>query len=327
MLVTKYYHPIQTTDGLTLSIDNIVADFYISSPKARDSLMALLDKLPIQYAVEVTHWSSFRPGTFREQFSIRHQDGTSFWLGVALNGRKPVWGKARLDFNPNKVATHVVFQNLLSFLRENTRPMHRAIKRFDLAIDIPTDRFNVFLVKDSRAYLERRHGKEWTQYLGAHSSHPGRVKLYNKTVEASLSYPLTRLEITLAPEVSYDKIPWPTVYYLRTSQMNMDDFKATDTERFILNAILQGCGTLNQLGRKTREKVKALMNNYVSYIEVLPSDYSRMLEQSYGYIRGMDKDTPAENDKPPALPEPTIPAWVQEAERDDVEQLEDWELF
>ena len=264
--------------------------------------MALLDKLPIQYAVDIQHWNSYRPGTYREQFSIKHQDGTSFWLGAVLNGRKPEWGKVRLDFNPNKVAGHAVFVKLLSFLLESTRPMHRTIKRYDLAVDIPVKRFDVFLVKDSRAYIERRHGQEWTQYLGAQSSHPGRVKLYNKTVEANLTYPLTRLEITLDPKVSYDKIPWPTVYYLRTYQMEMDELKVTDTERFILNALLQGYGALNQLGRKTREKVQSLMTRYVSYIELSPGDYNKIINQLYGYIRGTAVTTPTENDKPPAPP-------------------------
>ena len=106
--------------------------------------MALLDKLPIQYAVDIQHWNSYRPGTYREQFSIKHQDGTSFWLGAVLNGRKPEWGKVRLDFNPNKVAGHAVFVKLLSFLLESTRPMHRTIKRYDLAVDIPVKRFDVF---------------------------------------------------------------------------------------------------------------------------------------------------------------------------------------
>ena len=135
-------------------------DLYISAPAARTALMKLLDALPMHYAVSVTHWNSFRIGAFREQFTIAHQDGTSFWLGAALNGKTTEWGRVRLDFNPNKVAQHTAFQTLLLFLVKNTRPMHRIIKRFDLAIDIPVDRFDCFLVKDSRAYSERRHGQE-----------------------------------------------------------------------------------------------------------------------------------------------------------------------
>lgn len=312
----KYHNPVQAADNLILSIDNVVLDVYISAPKTRDALMGLLDKLPLQYAVEVTHWNSFRPGTFREQFSIRHQDGTSFWLGAVLNGRKPEWGKVRLDFNPNKVAGHAVFVKLLSFLLESTRPMHRTIKRYDLAVDIPVKRFDVFLVKDSRAYIERRHGQEWTQYLGAQSSHPGRVKLYNKTVEANLTYPLTRLEITLDPKVSYDKIPWPTVYYLRTYQMEMDELKATDTERFILNALLQGYGSLNQLGRKTREKIRLLLDHYVGYVKVAAKDYNTIFYQLFSYTREPTLE-PTDNDQPPMpLPLP-LPAWVQEIEQEE----------
>lgn len=313
----KYHNPVQAADNLILSIDNVVLDVYISAPKARDALMGLLDKLPLQYAVEVTHWNSFRPGTFREQFSIRHQDGTSFWLGAVLNGRKPEWGKVRLDFNPNKVAGHAVFVKLLSFLVLHTRPMHRTIKRFDLAVDIPVERFSVFLVKnDARAYLERRHGQEFTQYLGAQSSHPGRVKLYNKTVEAHLSQPLTRLEITLAPEVPYNKIPWPTVYYLRTYQMEMDELKATDTERFILNALLQGYGSLNQLGRKTREKIRLLLDHYVGYVKVAAQDYNTIFYQLFSYTREPTLE-PIDNDQPPIPLPPPLPAWVQEIEQEE----------
>ena len=174
--------------------------------------MSLLDKLPITHAVEVTHWNNFRPGSFREQFSIRFQDGNSFWIGAVLNGRKPEWGRVRLEFNANKVAEHEVFQLLLSYLVGNTRPMHRTVKRFDLAIDIPVLRQDVFLVKDNRAYIERRHGQEWTQYLGAKSSTVGRVKLYNKQVESNLGHPLTRLELTLDPATPYEKIKFPEVY-------------------------------------------------------------------------------------------------------------------
>lgn len=68
--------PIKT-DNITLSIDNVVLDLHISNPAARDELMHLLGNLPITHAVEVTHWDSFRIGSFREQFSIQFQNGPS----------------------------------------------------------------------------------------------------------------------------------------------------------------------------------------------------------------------------------------------------------
>lgn len=308
----KYYNKIQS-GNLTLSIDNIVLDLYVSAPPARDQLMVLLDKLPITHAVEVVHWSSFRPGTFREQFTIRFQDGTSFWIGVVLNGRKPEWGRVRMDFNPNKIAEHEVFQLLLGYLVGNTRPMHRKIRRFDLAVDIPVLRQDAFLVKDSRAYLERRHGQEWTQYLGAKSSTVGRVKLYYKTMEAGLNYPLTRLEMTLDPATPYEKVNFPTTYYLDDYQLCFSGQKATDTERFIINALLAGGGTLDQLGRGTREKVKKLLSDYVKSVKISREDYERMIRQVKEYASGNAHIAATVQDQP--LPrERRVPAWVQEAE-------------
>lgn len=276
--------------------------------------MSLLDKLPITHAVEVTHWNNFRPGSFREQFSIRFQDGNSFWIGAVLNGRKPEWGRVRLEFNANKVAEHEVFQLLLSYLVGNTRPMHRTVKRFDLAIDIPVLRQDVFLVKDNRAYIERRHGQEWTQYLGAKSSTVGRVKLYNKQVESNLGHPLTRLELTLDPATPYEKIKFPEVYYLDDLQLCFDEtVKAGDTERFILNAILQGCGTINQLGRKTREKIKILLDQYVKYIKIGSKEYYQIVSQLNSYKNSNNQGAPTDWDQPPRK-KPELPEWVKEAE-------------
>ena len=212
------------------------------------------------------------------------QDNTSFWLGAVLNSRTTEWGRCRLDFNPNKVAKHSAFQKVLRFLIENTRPIHRIIKRFDLAIDIPACRFDCFLIKDSRAYSERRHGQEWTQYLGAKSSTVGRVKLYNKTAEAKLDYPLTRLELTLDPGTPYEKINFPKVYYLKSTCTTIDNIKMTDTDRFILNALLQGYGTLNELGRKTRSKMEMLMAYYTCRVSISSKTYARVLEQLDSYL-------------------------------------------
>ena len=290
-------------------------DLYISVPPARDQLMVLLDKLSITHAVEVKYWNSFRPGSFREQFSICFQDGNSFWLGVVLNGRKPEWGRVRMDFNPNKVAGHEVFQLLLSFLVCNTRPLHRTVKRFDLAVDIPVLRPDVFLVKDNRAYIERRHGQEWTQYLGAKSSTVGRVKLYNKQVESNLGHPLTRLEITLDPITPYEQVKFPVVYYLDDLQLCFDEtIKASDTERFILNAILQGCGTINQLGRKTREKIKILLDQYIKYIKIGSKEYYQIISQLNSYKNNTNQPAPTDSDQPPQK-EPELPEWVKEAKK------------
>ena len=305
-----YYHNSFKSGNLTLSVDNIVIDLYLSRPPDRERLMHLLETLPFTRAVEVTHWSSFKMGSFKEQFSIRFQNGNSFWIGAVLNGCKPEYGRVRIDFNPNKVAEHEVFQLLLEYLVDNTRPMHRKIRRYDLAADIPVLRQDVFLVKDNRAYIERRHGQEWTQYLGAKSSTVGRVKLYNKQTEAHLNYPLTRLELTLDPATPYDKINFPTVFYLDDMQMCIEEAKATETERFIIEALLQGCGTIDQLGRRTQAKIKALIESYTKRVEISEQDYSRILSQVNGYKSGVIQTRATETDQSPRR-EAETPDWLQ----------------
>lgn len=281
----EYKNPIIRKDGTTLSIDNIVLDLYLSNRVHRDQLMRLLEQLPIRYEAEVSHWTSFRIGTYREQFSIKLEKGKSFWVGAGLNLAKTKWGAVRLEFNPNKVADIEVFQSVHGYLIRHTRPMHRKIRRYDLAVDIPQERQRVCLIKDARAYYERRHGQEWTQYLGPRSAH-GRVKLYNKGLEAKLASPLTRLELTLDPAIPYEEIRFPSVYYLDDMQMRMDELRATDTERFILNAILAGYGTTHQLGRKTRAKIERLMALYVKYVEIDERTYQQILDRLREYTAG-----------------------------------------
>lgn len=313
----KYSKEIKTKEGFTLSIDMVTIDYSVSSPAAREALIRLLDTLPMLYAVEVRHWSSLRIGTFRENYTLKFQDRTSFWVGVGLNANKPLWGRSRMEFNPNKVAAHKVFLELLKWFNTHSLQMNSIIKRFDLAIDIPVERFSVRLLKDRRVYTERRHGQEWTEYLGKAST-VGRVKLYNKTVEAGLDYPLTRLELTLDPATPFDKLPWPVVYYVANQQIGMEELRVTDTERFVLGALLDGYGSLTDLGRKTREKMKVLLERYVKWVSISKAEYSAVLSHLYSFLQyptAIDLHSDAtQSDKPPAPPPPPLPDWVQDAE-------------
>ena len=229
--------------------------------------------------VNMRHWENFRVGCYKHNFTFTMSDGNSFWLGIGLNLKKTAQGRVRIDFNPNKVANCVALKNLICELMLSSHETNRNVTRYDLAIDIPEDRFDCFLVKDNRAYIERRHGQEWTQYLGSKASHLGRVKLYNKQVEAKLDYPLTRLELTLSPETQYGDLPLPKVYYINSRQVTFEDLRITDTERFVLNAILQGCGSTRDLGRKTRAKIESVMENYITTVRISEDDYSKILNR------------------------------------------------
>ena len=104
------------------------------------------------------------------------------------------------------------------------------------------------------------------------------MKLYNKTAEAGLDYPLTRLELTLNPETPYEEQNFPAVYCIDRDRMVSENIKASDTDRFILNAILQGCGSLHDLGRKTRVKIERLMQHCTDLVSISPGTYAKILE-------------------------------------------------
>lgn len=273
-----YFNPI-FIDDLVLSIDNVVLDTSISKPEIRDLLDVNISCIANGSKIEVRQWENYKSGTFHYQTTFRIDDEVSFWLGRGLNGNGILLDRCRLDWNPNKIADEPTFMNMRDFLIRNSRGSLCHIPRFDLAIDIPVNRSECFLVKDRRMYIERRHGVEFTQYLGSKSSTAGRVKLYNKTSEAGLDYALTRLELTLDPSLPYDRVNFPTVWRLNDQQLRIDGIKVTDTEKFILNSILQGYGTLNDLGRKTRRKIETLLENYASRIEIREESYARVLKQ------------------------------------------------
>lgn len=319
----EYFKPIQTAEGFTLSVDKVAVDYMMNGPDALTALGRLLNHLPIRYAIKTKLWESFKIGSFRQNYTITFQNGNSFWLGVALNSTKTEWNRVRLEVNPNKCATHASFLAVLAFLNFNTRPMHTTIKRYDLAVDIPAERENARLIKDGRVYSERRHGKEWTEYLGAQASHTGRVKFYNKQVEAGLSYPLTRLEVTLDPATPFEKLPWPQAYYIERQQIGIEEVSITDTERYILSALLAGFGSTKDLCRKTREKMDKFMAHYVKPIQISKQDYQRLLSNLRFFLSCPEKSVEHEHIDPDQPPRrgAILPAWVEDADRSPIDPL------
>lgn len=277
-----YYNSIIDGD-LTLSIDNIILDASITQPELQDLLKSMIWSIGSGNRTKVVSWESHKQGTFRYQTLFHIDNDRSFWLGNGLISGGTLADRFRLDANPNKVGGDSNFELLREFLVRNSRENLCRIPRFDLAIDIPVDRSQCFLVKDRRLYIERRHGVEFTQYLGAKSSQVGRVKLYNKAAEAKLTTSLTRLELTLNPHTTYEELNFPEVYVLNSATMAMDDIKLTETERFILNSVLQGCGKVTDLGRKTRDKIKSVMDGHLTKISISKEAYDQIHEQLTSY--------------------------------------------
>lgn len=277
-----YYNPIIDGD-LTLSIDNIILDVSISRPELQDLLKSMVLNIGRGNSARVASWESRKQGTYRYQTSFQIDDNRSFWLGNGLISGGTLIDRYRLDANPNKVGGNSNFDLIRNFLIRNSRGTMCKIPRFDLAIDIPVERSQCFLIKDRRLYIERRHGVEYTQYLGAKSSQVGRVKLYNKAAEAKITTPLTRLELTLAADTPYEELNIPEVYVLEDQTMALDGVKLSETDRFILNAILQGYGKVNDLGRKTGDKIRGVIANHLRKVKISEEAYAKILEQLTTY--------------------------------------------
>lgn len=278
----NYYNPIYDGD-LVLSVDNFVLDVSIPRAEIRDLLENIIQNIARGGKVSVLSWESRKPGTFRNQTAFKVDDDRSFWLGHGLIGSGTLVERYRLEANPNKVGNDPLFRLIREFLVRNSREGLCRIPRFDLAIDIPVDRGLCFLVKDRRLYIERRHGVEFTQYLGSKASNVGRVKLYNKTAEAKLDYPLTRLELTLDPGKSYEDMNFPKVYVIDQTAMAEDRVRLAETDQFILNAILQGCGKVTDLGRKMGGKIESILDSYLGIVEIAEDCYDKILDQIRTY--------------------------------------------
>ena len=281
----NYSNPIFEGQNI-LSIDNIVLDISVLFVSELSTLIENIEALPTQFDVTLIRWNSTKIGTYRKQFSVRMPNDTSFWIGITLNGSRIFNDRCRLDFNPNKVLDTPALRYVLALFLKYSVVEKRSIPRFDLAIDIPVPRQNFLLVKDRRKYVERRYGQEFTQYLGAKASTVGRVKLYNKQAESGLSAPLTRLELTLPSFVPYEDINFPVVYCCDPTKLKSDNRKVTETELFILNALLNGHGSLIDLGRKTRKKIELLLQDYVTPIKVTPTSYATIMAQLNQYLDG-----------------------------------------
>ena len=281
----KYYHEIRRGDGVVLSVDNIVAVYKIGAQAKRDKLMSLITQMQLSNDVDIQHWISLKTFSFHDNFDFKFCDGTSFWLGVGfVKFGKTDYGRMSIDFNPNKVAEKDALRTLLDYLNATARRDCRSIKRFDLAIDIPTQRKHVLLEKDRRAYTCFESCGALTEYLGAKSSTVGRVKLYDKTAESGLDYPLTRLELTLDPKMGLCDIDLPNVYVVTDYQTSLFDIRLTDTDRFILAALLARCGKLSDLGRGERNKMRRVLEQITAKITIDERDYQAIQAQLRGYL-------------------------------------------
>lgn len=269
--------------NVTYSIDKLIVDFDFKQSEGVFQGQLFLNAVTSILDLSYTNWTNTKFANFKNQFSFNCNDDAdnSFWLGVGFNSSNRYdEHRARIEFNPNKVFDSFVFKTIYNLLMSYSS--HIYIKRFDVAIDYPVLRENVYLIKDNRKYREdRRSYKDRTQYLGQHNNN-GFVKLYNKKIESSLNYPLTRLEIT----VDYDKSAYnefltvvPTVKCIQDMQFAFDKYKLNDTDRFILLSAYDNIDNLKMLGRGKQKKIECILSDYTQLLKIDIDTYSTLVKR------------------------------------------------
>lgn len=254
----KYAFTATGSAGETYSCDKLLLRYRFR----RGDAQQLLDTIAQQGWLTFEHWESMRMGTFRHQFRFLVGAEDSFWLGVGLNSytQGRAGENAKLEFNPNKVGGS---RSLLWLLRRvQILALEWDLKQWDLAVDYPTERRDMVLVKDARLYEEFSHSADdRTQYVGQRNE-PGRCKLYNKQVELRLPEPLTRLEITVggATKVADIVDMWPKVYKMCDAQISPEVAALNDTDRFILRTLMDYPERIRELSRRKRQKMAALLD-------------------------------------------------------------------
>lgn len=156
--------------------------------------------------VDMSHRSYVKYGEYKTLITIhpKHNPTSTIVIGAGMCGRGNELS-GMIEFNPNKTYGEEV-RWLLKWLTAHCTKM--ILKRYDIALDIPTSPVNIRLKKDIRKYRldcpSAQNPAHNTEYLGQRNN-PGFFKKYNKIVEHNskleegeepLTGELTRLELT-----------------------------------------------------------------------------------------------------------------------------------
>lgn len=251
----KYYKEQKDKKGYIYSCDMVRITFDMQTDKLQAYNAYLED---IRRVDITTHPVCFQPFKYKHMYTIDY--GSQYGkltLGISFNGSGADKYRCFMEFNPNKCMPSADCEKDVKWFLCNASVSE--VARWDLAIDIPVQRDLCELRKDNRKYgFEMRSPEDKTEYLGVRNS-PGRVKLYNKTIESKLDYDLTRLEITV------DKLSLAAVQahmpevVIRAAQMSLhfDELGATDK---LLVKLLRECPTpslyMNELFYRKRKKIE-----------------------------------------------------------------------
>lgn len=249
MKYVKYWKSITDKNNYIYSVDMVRLCFNVNEKSLADLNHYLTFLNNTHITSYPTNFVSFK---YKHLFKFDYGE-SSMVLGLCFNGayREDMY-KCFVEFNPNKCDCKKFWEDFNTIRPFMANP---ALKRWDLACDIPLAREHFIVLKDFRKYsCEMNSFSDKTEYLGCRNS-VGRFKMYNKKIESKLDNDLTRLELT-CDDLSSVFNNFPKVFY-RPQQLEFTDLKGTD---LVLYQLLLSCDNFNyyygNLGRKMKEKLK-----------------------------------------------------------------------
>ena len=293
--MVKYNDPVFDDDNKAYSCDGVRIAFVVSGVYSTqfEKHFSNISRTDIKsWAVDI------RDNHYRYMWTTDYYDNdekelSSMTCGYIYNS---VSGESNrkgfLDFNPNKCAWSSVFFDDLKKLRSFCSKWE--IQRVDIAIDIPVRRDLVVLEKDNRVYESKVYSPiNKTEYLGLRNK-PGRVKVYNKSLEQKLENDLTRIEVTTEPDEKSFFRHYPKIWDLTSSgQLSMEILELNQTDLGILRYALEslrkgnddGLMIFNSFGRTKKQKLKPFLLPESALVFASASSVSlllRKINEMYG---------------------------------------------
>ena len=220
---------------------------------------------------DMSYYMSSRAKDYRYNVVVKKND-YSYWMGYRHNSGKDNFDFV-LEYNPNKVRNDLLVNYILdNYFNKVTCYDIRYSPRVcsvDIAVDINVNILNCLLFKQTKGRYMFYSGStgradDFTVYIG---KGPGRVKLYNKSIESGLNYDLTRYEVSLKLNKPLQNIRMVKVDVEKSPILKIIDMKmGIDAEtRATLSGFLQEPYLINQLSQYKRKKYREMIENCIDF--------------------------------------------------------------
>lgn len=259
--------------GLNWKLENLKVEYSVDMIRLKNNVYSeffkpFMDRF--SYNPNVEYYISTNFKKYKHNWHFEDEKG-SFWLAYRHN-QENGGGQAYnavIEFNPNKVQESPLLHEILKkFFNPNSNYI---ISSCDIAIDLHDVDMEkeIFWDKGKKQnYTIYHKGGSKTVYLGSGAN---RVKLYDKANEQNLKdEKWTRYEISMKVDYTYNTLNdfeyegcLPKIWVVGLFKYDMD---LTSTDWFILQALMQGCGTIDQLGRRKRKKIRTALDKQSSFV-------------------------------------------------------------